>query len=199
MYPYNYEPSFRIGVVKSWNSITGTFEDSINQIDKTLHTNTINLPEGLTLNWSDLNPSNSVNLIKNQFYTQVISYGIVSDGYEGDIPFDFFYTLRPIKIVNINITLNSSGQFLIPGAPTSNTPDNMFWAIESTDTYIYKLKINNIDVANILSQSSTLSPAPGQLKVLNSSSGIIQYNTSDSGKVLTGTMSYYCKIHTTEV
>lgn len=198
MYRYSYNPSYEIGVVKSWNSTTNSFGESPSNTAKPLHTNTISLDEGLTIRWQDLNPGNSKDLIPLQFYTQVISLGVVCDGYEGNIPFNFFYSLRPTVELEINTVLGTNGIYYLPASPTGSVPDPLFYSIEDTEMYSHKLKIDGIDVAEVIPPGGS-SPASGQIKILDPVTGVITYSGADSGKTLTGTVLYYRKMHPTEI
>lgn len=167
-----------------WN---GTSWQIGNTGTKSIHSTNSPTIDGLQLRWTDLNSSASVNLIDGDYYTQLIFRGLLLDGYHSVLPYKGALFFR--ETVVSNVTMNVTGTSMtIPAAAS----DTLWYRADTEDNTSHSLTLNGVSVTVLFSGS----PAINQVVI--GANGTITFNSSDIGKVLVGTISYFRKLDVTE-
>lgn len=162
---------------------------------KPLHTAQEPLIDGLEISWglADANPA--IDLIVDQHYEfSRCSKGIISNGKYLPQNIKFSYVFRPTVELTISETIPASPyQITLPEA----TSDPLWLTLDDSDESPFNLAIAGYNEPATIIFSGT--PQINEVLIQNPLTGVLEFNSADEGKALTGAIVYYQKIHSTEV
>lgn len=192
IFNYDQEWSVRYG----WNDTTSQWEADPDELlpGKPLHTASETGIDGLAIAWNDLQPSDTRDLVADQWYsfTRVPGdSGFVQDATYGTVPFKFSYYLRPTVIYNID----AIAQATLTLDPA--TTDPLWLSLDPFDPDVIDLTIDGYAVPATILLSGT--PGVNEVAIADAVGGVLEFNPADIGKSASGTLLYLQKIHSTEV
>ncbi len=195
LFGHEQEFSVRYG----WNDVTGEWELDPDEIlpGKPLHTATEPIIDGLSLNWNNLNPGDSQDLVIDQWYTFTRvpgQYGFIQDGTYGTASFKFSYYLRPTATYFLNTAIPDTPYQLTLDPVTT---DALWLSLDPYDGDVIKLNIDGYSESATILLSGT--PTANQVAIASSAAGILEFAPDDFGKLVTGDILYLKKIHPTEI
>lgn len=224
--PYNYYKTLVSGRMggMAWYSPTGVIQNDFNDLflqayewnganwildedntgpGKPLHTSTDALIDGLNIRWEDLLPSNSQDLIVDQYYNFVknndpnaILVETTTQDSSGDI--DVYF--RDITTASDSGTIPGSAPYrvYVPEAPLGSAPDNL-WLTLPIDTVSkeFTATINGSPVDIFIDTNTT--PAAGTIHITDPAAGEIYFNSADAGQSYTFNYLWINKFDDTEV
>lgn len=187
----------------SWDGTTWVQDPNNTGPGKTLHTSTDNLIDGLTINWTDLQPANSKPLIAGQYYT------LNRCTAPNQVPYDFHTpspTLSTIVsprnksnlITDTFTNLNAANSVYLSKSALGSSPDPNFWGISLASPGIYLTLTSTLNgtVAPII--LSTSNPPAGTIHI-NPTTFRVVTNTGDNGKTLVIDYEYLLKLDSSEI
>ena len=182
-----------------WNDTTSAWEKDPDGVlpGKALHTASETLVDGLELSWSDLNPAETRDLVAGQFYTFTRipgDTGFVQDGTYSTVPIEYSYYLRPVVLYPLNETIPAS-PYQLTLSPVSDDP--LWLSLDIHDPSVIELALAGYAVNATVITSGT--PAANEILLADAPGGILEFNSADEGKAVSGTVLYMKKIHETEV
>lgn len=184
----------------SWNG-SAWIEDPANTgPGKPIHTTTEALIDGININWTDLAPGSTQNLMAGQYYNFV----------KCTVPGSFLVeTSTPDPLVNMDIWLRNVQTNTLSGtiatnntyvleAPLGSSPDPNFLMVSPIDGSAYYTATINGVPANVVVNASTTPPA-GTIHVTSPQTGRIYFNAANIGQSFSFTYKWFAKYHPTEV
>lgn len=188
----------------TWNNTTSQWEDDPlnNGQGKLLHSTNDNLVDGLSIQWSDLQPGNSKDLVAGQYYvfTKTSAPGQVAiEQQTPPLTFVNSIQLRQYAQGNTIISIpNTTASFFVKEAPGGSATNINWYGTNSSaaanSNHISNVTING--VAGILSYGSSTTPSLGT--VIINDNGRIRVNSGDVNKTLVLNYSYAFKYDSTE-
>ncbi|ELS01207.1 hypothetical protein Xen7305DRAFT_00009090 [Xenococcus sp. PCC 7305] len=178
-----------------WNSGSSQWEESLVLGGKPLHTASEAAPQGLEIGWQDLDLGSTNDLIIDQHYEFTrCEKGFISDGTYPSATVKWNYYQRPVVLYSLSETIPGA-PYQITLAPASSDP--LWLTLDGADSSDIKIAIAGYsDNATII---FTGSPAANEVLVSDAVAGILEFNSADETKAVTGTVLYMQKIDSTEV
>lgn len=188
----------------TWNNTTNTWDnDPLNTgIGRPLHSTTQDLVDGLSIQWADLQPGNTKDLVAGQYYvfTKTSAPGQVPiENQTPNITFTTSLQLRQYVQGNTTITLpNTTSSFFVKEAPGGSAPNASWYSTNSAfaanTNHISNVTINGITA--ILTYTNNTGPAAGTIFI--NDNGRIRVNSVDINKTLVLNYSFALKYDSTE-
>ena len=181
----------------SWDG-TGWIKDDDNTgPGRPLHTTNESLINGLSVQWNDLQPSNTQDLIEDQYYTftRTTAPNMVSiEEHTPDLSFYYWFSLRR-RINTSHTEVVPSNRFIyVPESPDGTAPDPEWHALANTGL-LNRARLDGEEI-NITSNANTNPPAG--TAYYDRSLGRFYFNAADVGKTATIEYTYYKKYDATE-
>lgn len=186
-----------------WNGTAWVDDPSNTGQGKLLHTSTDNLVDGLTINWVDLQPGNSKNLIAGQYYTMSRCTA------PNQVPFDNHTPTPSVKAIlsprtksgtitdtftNIN---NVTPILYLSKAPLGSVPDPNYFGLGDNTTFS-TTKTATLNGTPISVGTTNSTPPAGQINI-ETATGRIRSNIADNGKTLVINYQYLFKLDPSEL
>lgn len=156
-----------------------------------IHGTVESLIDGLSVRWVDSNPGSSVSPSIGEYYTQVLTDGLLLDGSIPQLPLKLTYHLRQRVVGTLDLTVPSTPPFeLTVPAITGNI---LWFSLEPDIKEFYDLYLNGVPIADLIPEGGA-TPLTNEVKVLNALAGVLEFSGANAGMAVTGTYNYYLKL-----
>lgn len=185
----------------SWNGSAWVEDPHNNGVGKPIHTSTDSLVDGLTINWTDLQPGNSKPLIAGQYYTLsrcTAPNQVPFDQHSPSPPITTSYSPRnkSATITDTITNINSSTIYYLSKSSLGSSPDPSFYNLGTNAVLLIKTATLNEIVVPINMTSG--SPSAGSVSI-DPNNSRIRTAAGDNGKTLVITYQYLLKLDASEV
>ena len=183
----------------SWDSINSEWvKDHDNTGEgKPLHTDNQPLVNGLSIAWQDLLPSDSQDLVLDQYYNFVRTtpdYMIPIEDHTPSFSFYYWWSYRRRVATTTQQVVPSNRILFVPEAPDGTAPDPE-WKGLSNSGLLIKVSLDGSSIG--ISENGNTNP-PAGTAWYHRSLGRFYFNSADVGKTADITYTYYLKYDNTE-
>ena len=181
----------------SWNGTSWIEDDTNTGPGKPLHTATEPLVNGLSVGWQELSPTDSQDLVLNQYYTFTRTTAPNMIPVEAHTPnFDYYHwwSFRRRKEKSISVVVPSNQIIFVPEAPDGTNTDIEWHGLANTNLLV-KVSLDGEKIG--LTENSNTNPPAGTTYYVRST-GRFYFNAADVGKTANIEYVYYLKYDDTE-
>ena len=185
----------------SWNGSAWVEDPHNNGLGKPIHTSTDTLVDGLTINWTDLQPGNSKPLIAGQYYTLSRCTAPNQVPFDQHSPSPAITTTYSPRNKSATITdtftnINSATIYYLSKSPLGSSPDSSFYSPGTN--LVLPIKTATLNGVVVPINMTSGAPSAGSISI-DPNNSRIRTSASDNGKTLVIIYQYLFKLDPSEV
>lgn len=181
----------------SWNGTTWVKDNTNTGPGKPLHTQTEPAVNGLSIGWEELSPTDSQDLVLNQYYNFVRTTPenmIPIEEHTPNFSFYYWWSYRRRKVKTYQTIVPSNRIIFVPESPSGTSPD-IEWHSLSNSNLLTTAALNGQNIG--LVESAATNPPAGTC-YYHTTLGRFYFNSADVGKTAFINYTYYLKYDETE-